>query len=251
MRIYKSISSNEIMKNPYQKSLAKKVMCSAPAGAAGETGEMGPTGLNAYEIAVENGFIGSEQEWLNSLVGPTGPAGISKSIIPYFVKDFTGFAYPEGGGMLHSLSVFGFGDFYSEIFADQLGPPQTFTISADTGEGGAAFSSAFDLKITSIAFSSMGAGELPIEMVLIKIAVFLSPEGSNVFTIDSSSILTLLPPINESTSPFNVDGAKELNISVPAGTKIAVAAYLDSYDDIEIFMDIFCFLSGSISIETN
>lgn len=48
------------------------------------------TGYSAYEIAVENGFVGTEQEWLASLkgqkgdtgsagpqgeVGPTGPAG--------------------------------------------------------------------------------------------------------------------------------------------------------------------------------
>lgn len=30
---------------------------------------------SAYEVAVRNGFIGNEQEWLNSLIGPTGPQG--------------------------------------------------------------------------------------------------------------------------------------------------------------------------------
>jgi hypothetical protein len=29
----------------------------------------GPRGLSAYEVAVDNGFTGSEQEWLDSLVG--------------------------------------------------------------------------------------------------------------------------------------------------------------------------------------
>ena len=32
-------------------------------------------GLSAYQIAVKNGFVGTEQEWLDSLVGPQGPAG--------------------------------------------------------------------------------------------------------------------------------------------------------------------------------
>lgn len=32
-------------------------------------------GLSAYQIAVENGFKGTEQEWLASLVGPPGAAG--------------------------------------------------------------------------------------------------------------------------------------------------------------------------------
>lgn len=32
-------------------------------------------GLSAYEIAVNAGFVGSEQDWLDSLVGPPGPPG--------------------------------------------------------------------------------------------------------------------------------------------------------------------------------
>lgn len=34
-----------------------------------------PRGFSAYEIAVQNGFVGTEVEWLASLVGPQGPAG--------------------------------------------------------------------------------------------------------------------------------------------------------------------------------
>ena len=32
-------------------------------------------GLSAYEVAVDNGFTGSEEDWLDSLVGPAGPTG--------------------------------------------------------------------------------------------------------------------------------------------------------------------------------
>jgi len=35
----------------------------------------GTVGKSAYEIAVDNGFTGTEQEWLDSLVGPEGPQG--------------------------------------------------------------------------------------------------------------------------------------------------------------------------------
>src|SRR5690606_12638029 len=38
-------------------------------------GEDGADGLSAYEVAVANGFEGSEAEWLASLVGPQGPEG--------------------------------------------------------------------------------------------------------------------------------------------------------------------------------
>ena len=35
----------------------------------------GPQGESAYELAVRNGFIGTLEQWLNSLVGEPGPAG--------------------------------------------------------------------------------------------------------------------------------------------------------------------------------
>ena len=37
--------------------------------------ERGPEGKSAYRIAVDNGFVGTEEEWLESLVGPTGADG--------------------------------------------------------------------------------------------------------------------------------------------------------------------------------
>lgn len=39
-------------------------------------GKPGKDGLSAYEIAVQNGFIGTEQEWLNSLQGNQGMQGL-------------------------------------------------------------------------------------------------------------------------------------------------------------------------------
>ncbi len=42
---------------------------------AGGGGGAGADGLSAYEVAVQNGFVGTEQDWLDSLIGPQGPAG--------------------------------------------------------------------------------------------------------------------------------------------------------------------------------
>ena len=36
----------------------------------------GTRGYSAYEVAVQNGYSGSEEEWLESLIGPQGPQGI-------------------------------------------------------------------------------------------------------------------------------------------------------------------------------
>ncbi len=46
-----------------------------PAGKDGADGADGQDGLSAYEIAIENGFEGTEPEWLESLKGETGPEG--------------------------------------------------------------------------------------------------------------------------------------------------------------------------------
>lgn len=45
----------------------------AVAGLA--NGAEGPEGASAYAVAVSNGFVGTESEWLASLVGADGPAG--------------------------------------------------------------------------------------------------------------------------------------------------------------------------------
>ena len=44
-------------------------------GEVGPQGPQGEPGLSAYLVAVDNGFIGSQQEWLATLVGETGPRG--------------------------------------------------------------------------------------------------------------------------------------------------------------------------------
>lgn len=38
-------------------------------------GEVGPAGKSAYEIAKQNGYTGTEEEWLESLKGEQGPQG--------------------------------------------------------------------------------------------------------------------------------------------------------------------------------
>lgn len=41
----------------------------------GPAGEAGHDGKSAYQVAVENGFEGTEEEWIASLKGPQGEAG--------------------------------------------------------------------------------------------------------------------------------------------------------------------------------
>lgn len=46
-----------------------------PTGPTGATGPKGDTGDSAYDVAVAEGFVGTEAQWLASLVGPQGPQG--------------------------------------------------------------------------------------------------------------------------------------------------------------------------------
>ena len=43
-----------------------------PQGIQGEPGAQGPQGLSAYQVAVNNGFSGSESEWIKSIKGADG-----------------------------------------------------------------------------------------------------------------------------------------------------------------------------------
>ena len=46
-----------------------------PTGPTGPTGPAGSEGPSAYAVAVSEGFVGTEAQWLASLVGPIGPKG--------------------------------------------------------------------------------------------------------------------------------------------------------------------------------
>ena len=50
------------------------------------SGEPGADGKSAYEIAVEHGFEGTEEEWLESLKGEPGEPGVSPTILAHPVE---------------------------------------------------------------------------------------------------------------------------------------------------------------------
>ena len=61
------------------------------AGGAGGTGRPGEDGKSAYEIAVDNGFDGTEAEWLESLKGEKGEDGSSRAKIEFAPTDIWDF----------------------------------------------------------------------------------------------------------------------------------------------------------------
>lgn len=92
-------------------------------------------GDSAYRVAVQNGFIGTEQEWLDSLIGPIGPQGIQGPIGP---RGEVGPAGPKGD----KGEAFTYSDFTSEQLAELKGPqgPQgPKGLKGDKGDKGDAF----------------------------------------------------------------------------------------------------------------
>jgi hypothetical protein len=73
-------------------------------GTTGPKGDPGADGKSAYQIAVDNGFMGAVEEWLVSLMGPAsiipgpdGPAGADSTIPgPKGDKGDTGIQGPDG-----------------------------------------------------------------------------------------------------------------------------------------------------------
>ena len=89
--------------------------------------EIGP--YSAYAIAVKNGFEGSEEEWLKSLVGPQGPKGETGETGP---KGDTGATGPQGPQGEKGEK----GDTGSQGPKGETGPQGPQGLKGDTGETG-------------------------------------------------------------------------------------------------------------------
>lgn len=62
-------------------------------GSNGADGSNGNIGDSAYQIAVKNGFTGTEQEWLDSLKGANGTDGQNGAV--YFIRNNPTTGVPE------------------------------------------------------------------------------------------------------------------------------------------------------------
>jgi len=69
--------ANKVIVNPrdVNKVIVQEQLTHVEIGMSGPQGATGADGKSAYELAVDNGFVGTEQEWLDSIEGVEGPAG--------------------------------------------------------------------------------------------------------------------------------------------------------------------------------
>jgi hypothetical protein len=69
----------------------------------GDAGPRGQDGLSAYQIAVENGFVGTEAEWLLSLQGSDSPGGGGESIPQDNTPTLNSTNNVKSGGIFNAL----------------------------------------------------------------------------------------------------------------------------------------------------
>ena len=96
-------------------------------GAAGDQGIAGTNGLSAYQIALSNGFIGTESAWLASLVGAAGDQGIDGRSA-YEVAVANGFIGTEGDWLASLVGATGAPG--TTNYNDLINVPSTFPPSA-------------------------------------------------------------------------------------------------------------------------
>ena len=70
----------------------------AGCGEAGPKGDSGNNGKSAYELAVDNGFVGTEAEWLNSLKGANGTSSYTHIKYADSMPDEDSDILASGGG---------------------------------------------------------------------------------------------------------------------------------------------------------
>ena len=128
-----------------------------PAGPSGSNGSDGTDGASAYEIAVLNGFVGTEAAWLSSLVGPTGPQG------PQGIQGEVGPQGPQG-------------------IQGETGPQGPQGIQGPPGEGGGSSGPTLELPLTSPDPAAPAADNLTIFAKKIAgrmLPAFAGPSGLN------------------------------------------------------------------------
>ena len=95
-------------------------------GRNGTDGKDGENGLSAYEIALKNGFVGTESEWLSSLKGKDGIDGNSPEVSGFATTEYVDARLSEILVILENLptastvTLFSYGEDVPEKYGDTV-----------------------------------------------------------------------------------------------------------------------------------
>ena len=198
---------------------------------AGPTGPTGPDGLSAYEVAVENGFVGTEQEWLDSLVGPTGPAGEAGPIAATIPFSLGGsgvvFATQEDGyPQIVNFAGFGKQNYYVMLAPDEW---QTGTITFTEGMSyGTSFVMPYDgvLQSLYVVFSSNYTIEYDSGVVIRPFACIATCNTDDlIYVIQQETMIYTDPYLGGAPIPAHTlrkASATGLSVPLAAGTMVGI-----------------------------
>jgi hypothetical protein len=130
-------------------------------GPAGTNGTNGTNGSSAYQIAVAGGYVGTEAQWLASLVGPQGPAGATGPQGPIGLTGATGLQGPAGtnGSSAYQIAVAGgYVGTEAQWLASLVGPAGTAGATGATGATGPAGTNGSDATVTGTAPINVTSG---------------------------------------------------------------------------------------------
>lgn len=148
-RIYAAIPINKSVLDKLGESEGSLMFNGIKIGLTGDKGQDGMDGKSAYAIAVERGFAGTENEWLNSLKGEkgaAGPDGISVTSIEQTIVS------TEDGGV--NIVTVTLSDGTQSTFHVKNGSAGVKGDKGDKGEPG------HDADISSITPETIGAAPL-------------------------------------------------------------------------------------------
>lgn len=197
----------------------------------GPTGPTGPDGLSAYEVAVENGFVGTQEEWLESLVGPTGPAGEAGPIaatIPFSLSGYGTTYSTHEDGYPHAIRFSGFGkqEYYVEI---EQGAWQTGTIVfTESMAYGASFVMPYDgvLRSLYVVFSTSYQTEFDPGVVIMPFACIATCNTDDLIYVIQQETMTYTDPyLGGAPIPGHTlrkASTTDLNVPLAAGTMVAI-----------------------------
>ena len=121
------------------------------SGNNGDDGEDGEDGASAYEVAVENGFVGTEQAWLDSLKGEQGDPLDYDDLTPEQIEALKGDKGDDGLSAYEVAVKGGFTGTEAQWLASLKGE------SGDTGENGKGWKSdgtGYDAASGKVTFAS-------------------------------------------------------------------------------------------------
>lgn len=125
---------------------------------------VGPAGKSAYQLAVDQGYEGSLSDWLASLKGPAGDSAYEVAVQEGFVGTksqwLSSLVGPQGLSAYQVAVVEGFEGSVSEWLASLVGPPgppgiTDVSVSVDDNYGTPSATAAIVNKLLQIAFHNL------------------------------------------------------------------------------------------------